>query len=60
MDWFKLIKGYYPKYWDKKMVGDAVIYKKITEAQYKEITGEDYNPETPTEPDPEPETEPTE
>ena len=42
MNWFKLIKGYYPKFWDKKMVGDAVVMGKITEEQYKEIVGEDY------------------
>ncbi|MGG3448615.1 XkdX family protein [Domibacillus aminovorans] len=42
MDWFTSIKRFYPKYWTKSMVGDAVVAGKITEAQYKEITGDDY------------------
>lgn len=42
MDWFKLIKGFYPKYWTKSMVGDAVIADKISEEEYEEITGEAY------------------
>jgi len=42
MDWFTSIKKFYPKYWDKKMVGDAVVAKKITEEQYFEIVGEEY------------------
>lgn len=42
MDWLKLISGFYPKYWEKDMVVDAVIAKKITPEQYKEIVGEDY------------------
>ena len=44
MDWFKLIKGYYPKYWTKSMVGDAVYMGKLTEEEYKTIVGEDYVP----------------
>lgn len=42
MNWFKNIKSFYPKYWTKEMVGDAVIMGKLTEAEYKEIVGEDY------------------
>lgn len=50
MDWFKLIKGFYPKYWNESMVADAVVAGKITPEQYKEITGKDY----PVAKDPEP------
>ncbi len=42
MDWFASIKKFYPKYWSKSMVGDAVVAGKITEAQYEEIVGEPY------------------
>ncbi|MED4455889.1 XkdX family protein [Metabacillus fastidiosus] len=42
MDWFACIKRYYPKYWTKSMVGDAVVCGKITEEQYEEIIGEAY------------------
>ena len=42
MDWFKIIKNFYPKYWSKDMVRDAVIVGKINELQYSEIVGEDY------------------
>lgn len=37
-----MIKDFYPKYWNAKKVGDAVIYGKITPEQYKEITGDEY------------------
>lgn len=40
MDWFALIKRFYPKYWTKEMVADAVVAEKITAAQYEEIVGE--------------------
>lgn len=43
MDWFALIKRFYPKYWTKEMVGDAVKAEKITPEQYEEIVGEPYN-----------------
>ncbi|WP_240684396.1 XkdX family protein [Bacillus infantis] len=42
MNWYELIKRYYPKYWTISMVGDGVKAEKITEDQYKEITGQDY------------------
>lgn len=42
MDWYALIKRFYPKYWDKNMVADAVVAEKITAAQYEEIVGEPY------------------
>lgn len=42
MDWFKTISRFYPKYWTKSMVGDAVTANKITEAEYKLITGDKY------------------
>lgn len=39
---FEKIKGYYDKgYWDKKMVYDAVIMKKITQEEYERIVGID-------------------
>ncbi|QPQ34814.1 XkdX family protein [Lysinibacillus sp. JNUCC-52] len=44
MDWLKMINGFYPKYWTKEMVGDAVEAGKITAEQYKEITGDKYSP----------------
>lgn len=44
MDWYSNIKRFYPKYWNEKMVGDAVVAEKITVEQYKEITGLDYEP----------------
>lgn len=43
-NWFDRIKKYYDAgLCTKKMVGNAVVKKKITAEQYKEITGEDYN-----------------
>ena len=42
MDWFALIKRFYPKYWTKEMVADAVEAEKITAIQYEEIVGEVY------------------
>ena len=42
MDWFALISRFYPKYWTKSMVADAVAAGKITPAQYEEIVGEPY------------------
>lgn len=45
MNWFDTIKRYYnrtPQLWTKKMVGDAVLAGKITEAEYKQITGDKY------------------
>ena len=43
-NWFEQIKKYYDAgLWTEKMVGNAVVKKKITAEQYKEITGEDYN-----------------
>lgn len=43
-NWFEKIKKYYDAgLWTEKMVGNAVVKKKITVEQYKEITGEDYN-----------------
>lgn len=42
MDWFSAIKRFYPKYWTKSMVGDAVIAEKISKEEYKQITGEEY------------------
>lgn len=47
MDWFKLISSFYPKYWTKGQVWDAVSLSKITEAQYTEIVGEEYPTERP-------------
>ena len=43
MDWLKMINGFYPKYWTKEMVGDAVEAGKITAEQYKEVTGDKYS-----------------
>jgi uncharacterized XkdX family phage protein len=43
MNWFDMIKRWYPKYWTKEMVGDAVKAEKITMEQYKEIVGEPYS-----------------
>lgn len=43
MDWFALIKRFYPKYWTKEMVADAVVAEKITPVQYEEIVGEPYS-----------------
>ena len=43
--WYERIKRFYEQgYWTRKMVGDAVVAKKITVEQYKTITGEDYVP----------------
>ncbi|MFC4403334.1 XkdX family protein [Gracilibacillus xinjiangensis] len=42
MDWFKMIKGFYPKFWTKDMVADAVVCEKITKDEYAQITGEPY------------------
>lgn len=42
MNWFETINLFYPNYWNKKMVGDAVKCKKITAEEYKKITGDDY------------------
>lgn len=41
--WFSRIKRFYDAgFWDKTMVGQAVVAGKITETQYIEITGEQY------------------
>lgn len=43
-NWFDRIKKYYDAgLWTEKMVGNAIVKKKITAEQYKKITGEDYN-----------------
>ena len=42
MDWLTLIQRFYPKYWTKEMVADAVVAQKIAPAQYEEIVGEPY------------------
>lgn len=42
MDWYAAIKRFYPKYWTKSMVGDAVIAGKLSEQEYFEIVGEEY------------------
>ncbi len=42
MNWFVLIQRFYPKYWTKEMVADAVVAEKITPEQYEEIVGEPY------------------
>jgi uncharacterized XkdX family phage protein len=42
MDWFKTINLFYPIYWTKEMVADAVELEKITPEQYEEITGIKY------------------
>lgn len=42
LNWFEMVKSFYPRFWNEKMVGDAVVCKKITAEQYKEITGLDY------------------
>ncbi|WP_038299171.1 XkdX family protein [Metaclostridioides mangenotii] len=42
MDWYKLIKLFYPKNWDIERVKDAVELNNITLEEYKEITNEDY------------------
>ena len=42
MDWLRMIKSFYPKYWTKSMVADAVLAEKITPEHYKEITGDKY------------------
>ena len=42
-NWFDRIKKYYDAgLWTKKMVGNAVVKKKITAEQYKETYREDY------------------
>ena len=44
--WKQRIDRFYRRgLWDKKRVGEAVEYGKITEEDYKEITGEDYGGE---------------
>lgn len=45
MDWYNTVKRFYPKFWSKSMVGDAVKASKITEEEYFKITGEDYTSE---------------
>ena len=41
--WFSRIKRFYDAgFWNKEMVGQAVVVGKITETQYHEITGETY------------------
>lgn len=47
MDWFKTINSFYPKYWNKGQVWDAVSMGKISETQYTEITGDTYPTERP-------------
>jgi len=47
MDWLKLIKSFYPRYWTKGQVWDAVQMGKITESQYEEIVGESFPAERP-------------
>lgn len=42
MNWFDMISRFYPKYWTKEMVGDAVKAEKITAEEYKQITGDVY------------------
>lgn len=47
MDWFKLISGFYPKYWTKGQVWDAVKLGKVTANEYEEIVGEECPEERP-------------
>lgn len=43
MVWFQKVKEYYDKeLWSMEMVRNAVVKRKITEAEFKKITGEDY------------------
>jgi hypothetical protein len=42
MNWFTSIQRFYPKYWTKEMVADAVVAGKITDVQFEEITGDVY------------------
>lgn len=56
MNWFEVIKMFYPKYWTKEMVADAVKLGNITPEQYKQIVGEDYPTATEPEVVEEPET----
>lgn len=37
-----MISRYYPRYWTKEMVKDAVVAKKITTDEYYDIVGEPY------------------
>lgn len=48
LDWFDMIKSFYPRFWNEKMVGDAVVCGKITPEQYFEITGIEYGKEEET------------
>lgn len=45
MNWFRMAKSFYPKYWPKEDLQFLTSTGKLTEEQYKELTGEDY-PET--------------
>jgi hypothetical protein len=42
MNWFDMISRFYPKYWTKSMVADAVVAEKITAEQYEQIVGDVY------------------
>lgn len=47
LNWFNMIRSFFPRFWNENMVGDAVRCEKITTAEYKEITGSEYQTETP-------------
>ena len=43
MKWFEKVQNFYNKgLWNKEMVRNAVLKKKITPEEYEEITGEKY------------------
>ena len=45
MNWFRMAKSFYPKYWSKEDLQFLVSVDKLTLEQYKELTGEEYTTE---------------
>ena len=42
MNWFRMAKSFYPKYWTEDDLQLLVSQDKLTKEQYKELTGKDY------------------
>lgn len=43
MNWYTRIKGFYDKgLWSKHWVADAVVARRITEAEFDQMTGQNY------------------
>lgn len=42
INWYRMAKSFYPKYWTKEDLQLLVSQDKLTKEQYKELTGEDY------------------